>query len=160
MQELLEAFTLTAKKILFICVHNSGRSQMAEGLVNHFLGDTWEALSAGTKPSGYVHAMAVQAMAELSIDISTYRSKSADEFRDVALDRVPLLHDVGNTRCRCRYDGEVDRVVHVTERAVGRLSLDLVSSRVHRIDAPLEAGFQEVAEYDAADGILAVAGAK
>jgi arsenate reductase len=72
---------------------------MAEGLVNHFLSDTWEAFSAGTKPSGYVHPMAVQAMAELVIDISAQRSKSMEEYRDVAFDRVITVCDHAAQNC-------------------------------------------------------------
>ena len=45
-------------RVLFPCTGNSCRSQMAEGMVNHFSGDMWQAFSAGTKPSGYVHPMA------------------------------------------------------------------------------------------------------
>ena len=81
------------RRVLFLCTGNSCRSQMAEGLVNHFLGVTWEAHSAGTQPSGYVHPMAVQAMAELGIDLSSSRSKSTDEFRDVVFDRVVTVCD-------------------------------------------------------------------
>jgi arsenate reductase len=72
---------------------------MAEGLVNHLLGATWEAYSAGTQPSGYVHPMAVQAMAELGIDLSAHRSKSTDEFRDVAFDRVITVCDHAAKNC-------------------------------------------------------------
>jgi arsenate reductase len=76
------------KKVLFLCTGNSCRSQMAEGLVNHYLGDEWRACSAGTGPAGYVHPLAVQAMSELDIDISRQRSKSADEFREMQFDVV------------------------------------------------------------------------
>ena len=86
-------------KVLFLCTGNSCRSQMAEGLVNRFLGDTWEAFSAGTKPSGHVHPMAVQAMADLGIDISTHRSKSTDEYRDVTFDRVITVCDHAAQNC-------------------------------------------------------------
>jgi len=48
---------------------------MAEGVVNHFLGDDWAAYSAGTELSGYVHPLAIKAMDELGIDISNQRSK-------------------------------------------------------------------------------------
>ena len=72
---------------------------MAEGLVNHFLSDTWEAFSAGTKPSGYVRPMAVQAMAELGIDVSAQRSKSADEYRNVTFDRVITVCDHAAQHC-------------------------------------------------------------
>ena len=52
------------KKVLFLCTGNSARSQMAEAIVNARLGDKWEAVSAGTKPAGYVHPGAVQALKE------------------------------------------------------------------------------------------------
>jgi arsenate reductase len=79
---------MSRKRVLFLCTANSARSQMAEGLVNHFLSDRWEAYSAGTQPAGYVHPLAIRAMAELGIDISGQRSKSTDEFRDAAFDVV------------------------------------------------------------------------
>jgi arsenate reductase len=90
---------MTKSKVLFLCTGNSCRSQMAEGLVNHFLGDTWEAFSAGTTPLGYVHPVAVQVMAELGIDISTQMSKSTDEYRDVAFDRVITVCDHAAQKC-------------------------------------------------------------
>jgi arsenate reductase len=85
--------------VLFLCTGNSARSQMAEGLVKHFLGDRWEAFSAGTAPSGYVHPLAVQAMADLGIDISAQRSKSTDEFRDVDFDVVITVCDHAAQNC-------------------------------------------------------------
>ncbi len=91
--------TAQMKRVLFLCTGNSARSQMAEGLVNHLLGNTWQAFSAGTKPSGYVHPLAVQAMAKLDIDISTQRSKSTDEYRDVAFDRVITVCDHAAQNC-------------------------------------------------------------
>ena len=87
------------KRVLFLCTGNSARSQMAEGLVNHFLGDTWQAYSAGTKPSGYVHPLAIRAMAELGVDIHGHRSKSTDEFRDVEFDRVITVCDHAAKNC-------------------------------------------------------------
>jgi arsenate reductase len=72
---------------------------MAEGLVNHFLGDRWEALSAGTAPSGYVHPLAVKAMGEIGIDISAGYSKSVDEFRDVEFDLVITVCDDAAENC-------------------------------------------------------------
>jgi arsenate reductase len=76
------------KSVLFLCTGNSCRSQMAEGLVNHYLSDEWEAYSAGTDPASYVHPLAVQVMDELGIDSSGQRSKAADIFRDTNLDLV------------------------------------------------------------------------
>ena len=91
--------SMPKKRVLFLCTGNSCRSQMAEGLVNHFLVDDWVAISAGTKPAGYVHPLAIEAMAELSIDISGHRSKSADEYRDVDLDLVITVCDHAAKRC-------------------------------------------------------------
>jgi arsenate reductase len=68
------------KRVLFLCTGNSCRSQMAEGLLREFASDRFEALSAGSRPAGYVHAGAVQVMAELDIDIFDLRSKSINEF--------------------------------------------------------------------------------
>lgn len=87
------------RRVLFLCTGNSARSQMAEGLVNHFLGHHWEAFSAGTHPTGYVHPLAVQAMAELAIDISGQRSKSVDEFRGQPFDAVITLCDTAAQEC-------------------------------------------------------------
>ncbi len=81
----------TKRRVLFLCTGNSARSQMAEGLVNHFLGDRWQAFSAGTAPAGYVHPLAIEAMRELGIDISQHRSKRVDEFREASFDLVITL---------------------------------------------------------------------
>ena len=98
-EELGVNMTRRASNVLFLCTGNSARSQMAEGLVNYFLGDRWEAHSAGTQPAGYVHPLAVQAMAELGIDISSQRSKSVDEFRQADFDLVITLCDSAANNC-------------------------------------------------------------
>jgi arsenate reductase len=90
---------MSKKRVFFLCTGNSARSQMAEGLVNHFLGDRWEAFSAGTAPSGYVHPLAVQALADLGIDAASQRSKSTDEFRDVDFDAVITVCDQAAQNC-------------------------------------------------------------
>ncbi|MFZ5916207.1 MAG: arsenate reductase ArsC [Chloroflexota bacterium] len=87
------------RQVLFLCTGNSCRSQMAEGLVNHFLGDEWQAHSAGTAPAGYVHPLAIQVMAELGIDISAQRSKSTDEFRATEFDTVVTVCDAAAENC-------------------------------------------------------------
>ena len=84
--------------VLFVCTHNSARSQMAEGLLRAFHGDRFEAFSAGTEPTT-VHPMAVKAMAELGIDISRARSKSLDEFRGRQLDYVVTVCDRAHQNC-------------------------------------------------------------
>ncbi|RME63199.1 MAG: arsenate reductase ArsC, partial [Caldilineae bacterium] len=77
----------------------SCRSQMAEGLVNHFLGDGWEAVSAGSAPSGYVHPLAVEAMAELGVDLSGHVSKSVEVYRNLAPDLVITVCDNAARNC-------------------------------------------------------------
>jgi arsenate reductase len=85
---------------------------MAEGLVNRFLGEAWEAHSAGTDPALYVHPLAVQAMAELDIDISGRRSKPVGEFRDAAFDLVVTVCDDAAEACPV-WLGQ-GRVVHIS----------------------------------------------
>ncbi len=65
-------------RVLFLCTHNSARSQMAEGLLRDLVGDRVEVASAGTTARG-VHPLAIRAMAEAGIDISAQRSKTVDE---------------------------------------------------------------------------------
>lgn len=86
-------------KVLFLCTGNSCRSQMAEGLVNHYLGDRWKAYSAGTQPAGYVHPLAVQAMDELGIDISQQGSKSAEVLYRLSFDEVITVCDDAAENC-------------------------------------------------------------
>ncbi len=78
------------RRILFLCVANSARSQMAEGLARALLGDRVEVQSGGSRPSK-VNPYAIEAMAELGIDISGQRSKSVDEIDPAGLDAVITL---------------------------------------------------------------------
>src|SRR4030042_3485935 len=64
------------QKVLFVCVHNSGRSQMAEAFFNYYAAGKAEALSAGTQPASHVDQMVVKAMREIGIDISSKRPKA------------------------------------------------------------------------------------
>lgn len=67
------------KRVLFVCVENSNRSQMAEAFAHLYGGDQVEALSAGSKPSGQINPKAVRFMAELGYDLASHASKSLDE---------------------------------------------------------------------------------
>jgi len=67
------------EKVLFVCVHNSARSQMAEALMNHLCGDRFEAKSAGLEP-GLLNPLVVTAMAEIGIDISGNKTKGVIDF--------------------------------------------------------------------------------
>lgn len=86
------------KTVLFLCTGNSARSQMAEAIVNHRLGDRWEAVSAGTRPAGFVHPMAVRVLREIGID-HTGRSKSVDEFKGRPFDLVVTVCDTAAEEC-------------------------------------------------------------
>jgi arsenate reductase len=66
---------MSRKKILFVCIHNSARSQMAEAFVNQLCGDEWEAQSAGLEP-GKLNPLVIEAMREEGIDISSNATKS------------------------------------------------------------------------------------
>jgi arsenate reductase (thioredoxin) len=68
------------KKILFVCVENSNRSQMAEAFSRIAGGDTVEAHSAGSRPSGAINPRAIRFMRELGYDLSAHRSKSLEDF--------------------------------------------------------------------------------
>jgi arsenate reductase len=85
-------------RVLFICTHNSARSQMAEGLLNALHGDRFEAFSAGTEPTS-VHPLAIKAVAEIGIDISGQRSKSLDEFRGREFDYIVTVCDRAHQIC-------------------------------------------------------------
>jgi len=86
------------RKVLFLCTGNSCRSQMAEAIVNARLGAEWEAVSAGTKPAGYVHPKAITALAEIGIQHEG-RSKLADEFRSAEFDLVVTVCDSAAEEC-------------------------------------------------------------
>lgn len=78
------------KRILFLCTANSCRSQMAEGIANHFWGDRLEAFSAGTQAS-FVNPTAIAVLKEIGIDISKHRSKNLSEFDGQTFDDVITL---------------------------------------------------------------------
>lgn len=86
------------RRVLFLCTGNSCRSQMAEAIVNARLGDRWEAVSAGTKPAGYVHPKALEALSEIRIQHEG-RSKRADEFRGANFDLVVTVCDSAAEEC-------------------------------------------------------------
>jgi arsenate reductase len=90
---------MSEKRVLFLCTGNSARSQMAEGLVNHFLSDRWEASSAGTQPADEVHPLAVRAMADLGVDISVQHPKSVGRFDQTVFDLVVTLCDSAAQNC-------------------------------------------------------------
>lgn len=74
--------------ILILCTGNSCRSQMAEVFLRKAVGEAIRVESAGSKPSGYVHPLAIRAVAEVGLDLSEGRSKSLDEFLDQDVETV------------------------------------------------------------------------
>ena len=75
---------MNRKKLLFVCVENSNRSQMSQAFATIHGGENVLAYSAGSKPSGIVNPKAIEAMAELGYDLSTHDSKSFDEVKQFA----------------------------------------------------------------------------
>lgn len=86
------------KKVLFLCTGNSCRSQMAEAIVNARLGEMWQAVSAGTKPAGYIHPKALAALSEIGIQHAG-ASKHADEFKGQDFDLVFTVCDSAAEEC-------------------------------------------------------------
>ncbi len=84
--------------VLFICTHNSARSQMAEGWLRHLYGDRYEAFSAGTEPSG-VHPLAVEVMREADIDLSDHRSGPVEAYAGRPIDYVMTVCDAARESC-------------------------------------------------------------
>jgi arsenate reductase len=89
---------MTMKKVLFLCTGNSCRSQLAEAIVNARMGDIWQAVSAGTKPAGYIHPKALDALSEIGIQ-HTGSSKRVDEFQGVDFDLVVTVCDSAAEEC-------------------------------------------------------------
>ena len=85
-------------RVLFLCVHNSARSQMAEGMLRAWAGDRFEAFSAGNVAT-QVRPLAIRAMAELGIDISAQRSKTVDEYAGQAFDYAITVCDDAKEAC-------------------------------------------------------------
>jgi len=96
------------KRVLILCTGNSARSQMAEGLLRHRAGDRFEVASAGVAPT-HVRPEAIEAMGEIGIDISDYRSKSIDEFVGQEFDYVITVCDNANEQCPI-FPGKTQRI--------------------------------------------------
>ncbi|KAB2959872.1 MAG: arsenate reductase ArsC [Candidatus Methylomirabilis oxygeniifera] len=89
---------MTTLRVLFLCTHNSARSQMAEGLLRALAGERFDVASAGTEASR-VHPLAIRAMGEVAIDLSGHTSKAIDAFLSQPWDYVITVCDNANERC-------------------------------------------------------------
>ena len=85
-------------RVLFLCTHNSARSQMAEGLLRRLAGNRFEAYSAGTEATG-VRPQAVDVMNEIGIDISGQKSKTLQQYLGQPFDYVITVCDAANEAC-------------------------------------------------------------
>lgn len=100
------------KRVLFLCVGNSSRSQMAEGLLRNAAPNTFESASAGSEPAG-LSSRAVAVMSELNIDIAHHRSKSVDEFVDEEFDyAITVCDESFESRCPV-FTGKAGQIMHV-----------------------------------------------
>src|SRR5215211_6081474 len=86
------------KRVLFLCTHNSARSQMAEGLLRDLAGDRFEVMSAGTEATR-VRPLAIRAMEEIGVDISGQESQTLDRYLKEPFDRVVTVCDDANEAC-------------------------------------------------------------
>lgn len=94
--------------VLVLCTGNSCRSHMAEGILRAAAGDILNVQSAGSKPAGYVHSLAIKALAEIGIDISGHHSKHMDEFLTREVETVITV--CGNADQACpMFPGQLQR---------------------------------------------------
>ena len=94
--------------ILILCTGNSCRSHLAEGILRRALGDRYEVASAGSKPAGYVHPLAIKAMGEIGSDISGHYSKHLNEF--LTRDVETVITVCGNADQACSmFPGQLNR---------------------------------------------------
>lgn len=86
-------------RVLFLCVHNRARSQMAEALLRHLGQGQIEVFSAGSDPAPSIHPAAVRAIARLGADMSQYVPKSLEQFQGQSFDRVIIIGDPEQETC-------------------------------------------------------------
>ena len=89
---------MNKQRVLFLCTHNSARSQMAEGFLRSMAGDRFDVTSAGTDATG-VHPLALLAMAEVGVDLSRHTSKTVETFLDRPWDYVITVCDSAQEAC-------------------------------------------------------------
>ena len=102
--------SLMKKQTLFLCTGNAARSQMAEALAREFHGEVMEPVSAGSRPAGYVHPLAIRAMQDLGVDMNGARSKGVEEFASRPFDVIVTVCD--SAAEDCPFWPNAGRVVH------------------------------------------------
>jgi len=120
------------KRVLFVCVENSNRSQMAEAFARIHGGESVEAYSAGSRPSGKVNPKAIEAMGELGYDLSKHGSKSLNDIPDVEFDFVAAMgcgDECPLVRAKRREDWQIPDPKHM-EPGEFRKVRDFIESKV------------------------------
>ena len=97
-----------APLVLILCTGNSCRSHIAEGILRVAVGDVVRVASAGSKPAGFVHPLAIHALAEIGVDISGHRSKHLDEFLSQKVETVITVCGKADQVCPM-FPGQVNR---------------------------------------------------
>lgn len=123
-------------RILFLCTHNSARSQMAEGLLRSIYGEKYEVFSAGTNPT-QVHPLAIKVMAEVGIDISTQYSKNIEEFSNTEIDLAVSV---------CQSSSKIVCKLCSSPTSTGRP--EVVNANLHKTKHYLLHGFSDPSEVD------------
>ncbi len=120
------------KKVLFVCVENSNRSQMAEAFANIHGKGKVEAYSSGSRPSGKVNPKAIEAMKELGYDLTTHTSKSLSEIPDVEYDFVATMgcgDECPFVRAKMREDWQIPDPKHLEPEEFRKVR-DLIEQKV------------------------------
>ena len=141
---------MAAQRVLFLCTHNSARSQMAEALLRHLGGDRFEGHSAGTEATA-VRPLAIRAMSELGIDISRQTSKTLDAYVKDRFAYVITVCDDANEACP--YFSNADRRVHWSlpdpSKATGTEAEQLAAYQAVRDDLRARIESELLASYPA-----------
>jgi protein-tyrosine-phosphatase len=129
-------------RVLFVCVENSNRSQMAQAFAAMLGGDRVEALSAGSRPSGRVNPKAVAAMAELGYDLTTHTSKGLDDFNGTEIDAAVTM-GCGDAcplvLAKRRYDWQIPDPREMPPDEFRKVR-DLISTKVRELLKELDVG--------------------
>ena len=127
-------------RMLFVCIENSNRSQMAEAFAHIHGGETIEAYSAGSHPSGRINSKAIEAMREVDYDLSGHRSKSLSEIPDVEFDFVATMgcgDECPLVRARQREDWDIPDP-KLMDPDEFRIIRDMIETRVKAVLAQLQ----------------------
>jgi len=147
--------------VLILCTGNSCRSHLAEGILRVAAGDSLNVQSAGSKPAGYVHPLAIQVMKEIGIDISSHRSKHMDEFLKQPVETVITV--CGNADQACpmfpgqvnRYHWGFDDPAHATGTDEEKLTVfRRVRDEIKRVFEAYAAGRRDQAKASPSKGTL------